>query len=211
MVVIVTQTEIAKLAIRCKINEILYCLKADIDRIEGLQDLIKERDQEIKEAYNFSYGVTNWYQDENVPGFSADPYYLSSKIIGLKEWYNKRIERIKRRRNEIEQLLNSLPSDEAETLRNAFFTANKVDEQDVKGIIKKHLPKFEKIYLNDKIKSEDKGVYTADYVRDYHKQFEGKKQYFVDGKFKYMTEEEYQNFLEEKERKYREFFFGLRS
>lgn len=159
MVIVITRLDIAQSQKRSKINEILYCLQNDINKIINLPDLIQERDGALEEVYNFSYGVVSY--EPNEPGYSGDPYYLATKIIGVKEYYNKRIERILKRDKEINSLLDSLPLEDSQTLRRAFFTAEKVDEIEVKKTIRKHLPKFEEIYNKD----DEKEGYLSEDVR----------------------------------------------
>lgn len=147
MVIIVTKQKIAQSTIESKVNEIIYCIQQDIKKINSLPYLFEKMKEEIRELYSFSYGVASY--QENEPGYSGDPFQLTTSIIGTKEYYNKRIQRILKRESELRELFDSLSIEDKETLTDAFITSKQVDEQEVKRIIQKHLDKFEQIYIQD--------------------------------------------------------------
>lgn len=144
MAIIVTKPEIAHSSIRAKINELLICLQMDAQRNKTIERLLIEKDDAIREAYRFSYGVR--MLEEGVPGCTSDPFTHVVNIIAIKERYAKRIQRYRLKHERFHTIVNLLPSDDKETLVRAFCTELEVDERDVKRAIRKHLKVIEQYY-----------------------------------------------------------------
>ncbi|MER2057837.1 MAG: hypothetical protein ABTA16_03370 [Niallia sp.] len=144
MAIIVTKPEIAHSSIRAKINELLICLQMDAQRNKTIERLLIEKDEAIREAYRFSFGVRSY--EEGVPGCTSDPFTHVVNIIAIKERYAKRIQRYRLKHERFHTIVNLLPSDDKETLVRAFCTELEVDERDVKRAIRKHLKVIEQYY-----------------------------------------------------------------
>lgn len=147
MTIVIVKPEKLGSVQRARVNELLYCLKCDAQKSKELEQLIKERDYEIANAYRFSYGVVNL--DSTEPDICYDPFYLVSEIISLKERYAKRIQRFKIRHKRFKDVLDVLPAGDAEVLMKALCTSIEVDEREVKKVIKKHFNLIKGFYKED--------------------------------------------------------------
>lgn len=152
MTIIVTKPEIASSPIRSRVNELLYSLENDAKKNKEVERLLIEKKEAIDDAYNFSYGVTLW--DENDRWMVNDTHHIACEIIALKSNYEKRIKRCRIRHKRFKTIIDQLPQTDAETLTKAFCTDIEVDEQDVKKVIRKHLKYLEQFYSKDNEKEK---------------------------------------------------------
>lgn len=144
MSIVITKPEVAHSSLRAKVNELLYCLQMDAQRNRTIERLLIEKDNEIQEAYRFSYGVRTL--EEGAMGCTSDPYYHVVNIIGIEERYTKSINRQKLRHKRFQNIVDVLPSKDKETFVRAFCTSLEVDEREVKQVIRKHLKTIESYY-----------------------------------------------------------------
>lgn len=147
MAIVVTKPEIAFSPIRTQINEYMYCIKRDAQRSREVEQIMMERDIEVREAYRFSYGVA--MTDEMVERTPTSTEFVAANIIALKERYAKRIRRCKLRHRRFERLVQEVretSENDADTLIKAFCTTIEVDERDVKAILRMHIPLLKNLY-----------------------------------------------------------------
>lgn len=144
MMIVVTKPEVASSRLRETINELLYSLQLDAKRNEELERLLIERDREITAAYQFSYGVATL--DDSEGRLISSTHHIACEIIALKERYAKRIKRCRIRHKRFKDILEQLPTNDAETLATALCTSIEVDERDVKKVIRNHLKLIKSFY-----------------------------------------------------------------
>lgn len=125
----------------------MYCIKRDAQRNREVEQIMMERDIEVREAYRFSYGVA--ITDEMVERTPTSTEFVATNIIALKERYAKRIRRCKLRHRRFERLVQEvreISENDADTLIKAFCTTIEVDERDVKAILRMHIPLLKNLY-----------------------------------------------------------------
>lgn len=130
------------------INDLIISLQLDAKRNEQLERLIIERDEEVANCYDFSYGCAKWGDQSDSHPYTTGTDTIAINIIALKDYYAKRIRKCQIRHARFKALLEELPDEDSEILAKAFCTDISVDERDVKKVIKKHLPLIEDRYFD---------------------------------------------------------------
>lgn len=142
----IEKPEIPSYSLRTRINEIIFCLSLDAAAKKKAEQLKCYRTEYFLNLYDFSYGVSKY---DNDIGVSSDPAFIAIEIASAKANYEKQIRRFEARYFRFHTILNFLPIEEQEIVRNTFFTQNSKDVRELNFIIKKHYREIEQFYPDD--------------------------------------------------------------
>ena len=129
-----------------RIRNTMYCLWKDATSKELAKYLKRSAEQYFQELYEFSYGVTSYDDDVSI---TKGTERLALMIIAEKENRKRQIDRLERAYERFCNILDSLPTQDVEVLKQYFIERKKVDYELLRGLVKKHLTFIEAYYDKD--------------------------------------------------------------
>lgn len=177
-----------------RIRTVMYTLWMDGQAKRLAKYLERKKDERFADLNNFSYGVSS--QEDALYRITSNTESLAIKNIYEKETYIKRINNARHQYNRFKSICNQLSSDDRELIENYFEHSHKVSYELLRATIQRNLTILERIYTEvesekeSRIIQEERGC-TKQEAKLYHAQHEGKQQYFIYGRYVYLTEAEY--------------------
>ncbi|MGE7667384.1 hypothetical protein ACQKMN_16920 [Ureibacillus composti] len=185
---------------------LMYDLFQGAQALRLAEKLERERDQYCEELYQFSYGVCS-YDSEGAP-YLTKTDSIVFQIIDLKDSYDKRIKKLKKRYNAFRSLLSTLTEEDSQILRDYFERGRKVEYEFLRaciGRVRKPIESYQKTQEKqldaeamDAFKEQRRLKRENDIKEQQEEQKQlsiGKKHCLINGEFVYLTEEEYEDYL----------------
>lgn len=133
-------------AMEARIRNSMFCLWKDATSKGLAEYLERTSEQYYTELYEFSYGVTSYSEDYRmVKGTER----LALMVIAEKENRKRQVERLEKAYERFYSILDSLPKEDVEVLKRYFVKRHKVDYEQLRAVVKKHLKQIETYYEAD--------------------------------------------------------------
>ena len=177
-----------------RIRTVMYSLWMDGQAKRLADYLERKKVDRFAELYDFSYGVR--FQEDALYRITSNTESLALKIADEKETYNKRIQHARNQYNRFKSICNQLGSGDKELIVSYFEHSHKVAYELLRATIQRNLTTLERIYTEadsekeSRVFQEERGC-TAQEAKAYSAKYEGKQQYFIRGRYVYLTEAEY--------------------
>lgn len=187
-----------------RIRTVMYTLWMDGQANRLANYLERKKAERFADLNNFSYGVP--FQEDALYRITSNTEYLVLRNIYAKETYIKRINNARNQYERFKSICDQLSFGDRELIVNYFEHSHKVPYELLRATIQSNLTMLERIYReveNEKesyVIRKERGC-TSQEARNYHAQLEGKQQYFIHGRYVYLTEEEYADHQKQQEAK----------
>lgn len=183
---------------------LIYDLYLGAQSLSLAKKMEQERDEYFASLYDFSYGISN---------LTEEPLYLGStdsnaiKIIEEKETYNKKIVRLKERYSRFRALLLNFKEQDRQLLRSYFEHGQKKNYEEIQACVRrleKYISRIEKArekmlerQTMDDYQEQLKSIRAQQGRENFQTNWdEQKQQHLVDGRFVYMSKQEYQDHMD---------------
>lgn len=176
-----------------RVRKIMYSLWMDAQANKLANYLEKKQSVHFAQLYEFSYGVSIYDNDQSLSGRTDS---IALMIIDKKAAYRKRLERLRLQYKRFSEICDQLGMKEKELIVSYFERSQKVEYEPLRLTIQSNLTMLERIYTevdrerDSQVIKEARGC-TAQEAKAYHKQHDGKHQYYIHGQYVYLTQEEH--------------------
>lgn len=136
-----------------RIREVVYLLWKDATSNDLADYLERTAAQYFQELYEFSYGVTSYDDD---CWLTKGTERLALMVIAEKENRRRQIERLRSGYKRFLSILAQLSSQDKEVLQVFYRKRQKVDYEQLRGVIEKHLTTIEAVYEAGTVAAEER-------------------------------------------------------
>lgn len=144
-----------------RIREVMYLLWKDSTSDELANYLERTAERYFQELYEFSYGVTSYDDD---CWLAKGTERLALMIVAEKENRRRQIERLRKGYKRFNMILEQFPTKDNEVLQAFYMKRKKVDYEQLRRIIEKHLSTIEAVYEADTRAAEQRTIEISEKI-----------------------------------------------